>query len=484
MRRQPLLPVTAYSIKISITALCLVAALATVWAVGKVHHSTRRAVETPASTLPIQGAQPLTPETRSRPELTAVRGARAEPGRVATRLLKAYGDLPLTFEANQGQTDSRVKFLSRGGGYSLFLTPRETVLALAAPSRARCAKRRDFRQSRATVLRMRLVGGNRAPELVGLDELPGRSNYFIGRDPKKWRTNVLNYRQVAERGVYPGIDLVYHGNQQQLEYDFVIAPGVDPRAIRLAVEGARKMRTDSAGDLILEAAGGELRLHKPVLYQKAEGIEHPVDGRYALEGKHEVAFQVGKHNPTLPLIIDPILSYSTYLGGSGIDSANAIAVATDGTAFVAGGTSSADFPTAHSLQPSTGGPRDFPQDAFVSKISADGSGLLYSTYLGGSEQDQANGIAVDTFGNAYVVGTTISADYPGTAGAWDPNCSSDGACGSKIHNGLVDSDGFLTKLNPAGSLIIYSGFIGGDANDKAFAVDVDNDGNAYVTGQT
>ena len=150
-------------------------------------------------------------------------------------------------------------------------------------------------------------------------------------------------------------------------------------------------------------------------------------------------------------------------------------MATDGTAFIAGGTSSADFPTAHSLQPSTGGPRDFPQDAFVSKISADGSALLYSTYLGGTEQDQANGIAVDTFGNAYVVGTTISPDYPGTAGAWDPNCSSDGECGATLpfRNGLVDSDGFLTKLNPAGSLIIYSGFIGGDEHDRALAVAVD-----------
>ena len=333
---------------------------------------------------------------------------------------------------------------------------------------------------------MRLVGGNPAPELVGLDELPGRSNYFIGRDPKKWHTNVPNYRQIAERGVYAGIDLVYHGNQQQLEYDFVIAPGADPRAIRLAVDGARKMRTDSAGDLIVEAAGGELRLHKPVIYQKAEGIEQPVDGGYVLEGKHEVAFHVGKYNPGLPLVIDPILSYSTYLGGSGIDGANAIAVATDGTAFIAGGTSSADFPTAHSLQPSTGGPRDFPQDAFVSKISADGSALLYSTYLGGTEQDQANGIAVDTFGNAYVVGTTISPDYPGTAGAWDPNCSSDGECGATLpfRNGLVDSDGFLTKLNPAGSLIIYSGFIGGDEHDRALAVAVDTEQNAYVTGQT
>src|SRR2546427_4878614 len=188
MRRQPLLPVTPYSIKISIIALCLVAALATVWVVGKVHHSTRRAVETQASALPIQGAQPLTPRIRSRPELTAVRGARAEPGRVAPRLLKAYGDLPLTFEANQGQTDSRVKFLSLGSSYSLFLTPREAVLALAAPSRARDAKRQD-RRSRAAALRMRLVGSNPSPELVGLDELPGRSNYFIGRDPKKWRTN-------------------------------------------------------------------------------------------------------------------------------------------------------------------------------------------------------------------------------------------------------------------------------------------------------
>jgi hypothetical protein len=431
--------------------------------------------------------------------LTSARDSQPELGSAApTRLRKAYGNLPLSFESNQGQTDGQVKFLSRGGGYTLFLTPRETVLALAARSRAGDTKRQCRLQSQASVVRMRLVGSNPAPELVGLDELPARSNYFIGSDPNKWHTNVPNYRQVAERGIYPGIDLVYYGNQRLLESDFVISPGADPRALRLALDGVRKVRTNSEGDLIVEVAGGELRLHKPVVYQPKDSRNRPgnseltmqnsqfVDGRYVIRGKREVAFQVGKYDSSLPLVIDPILSYSTYLGGSEIDSANAIAVATDGTAFTTGGTSSSDFPTAHSLQPQTRGPRDFPQDAFVSKISADGSTLLYSTYLGGSQQDQGNGIAVDTFGNAYVVGTTVSEDYPGTEGAWDPNCSSDGHCGSTLpgRTGLVDSDGFLTKLNPAGSLIIYSGFIGGDQNDKASAVAVDTEQNAYVTGQT
>ncbi|MBZ5545684.1 MAG: SBBP repeat-containing protein, partial [Acidobacteriia bacterium] len=385
---------------------------------------------------------------------------------------------------------------------------------------------------------MRLVGANATATLSGVEELPGKSNYFLGNDPKRWHTNIPNYRKVAARNVYPGIDLVYYGDQRQLEYDFVVAPGADPSGIRFAIEtgslgletGNSKLenrqpapnpesgtpnpgslRIDADGDLVVQLDGGEVRFHKPVVYQeqlavaslqsKVENNRQSVDARYVLRPvnpksqtenpKFEIAFALGPYNKALPLVIDPVLSYSTYLGGNqpgtpgtGLDMANAIAVSSDGSAFIAGETDSLDFPTVHALQPETGGPFDIPDDAFVAKISPDGSALLYSTYLGGSQQDRANGIAVDSFGNAYITGSTISEDFPHSEGVFDPNCGVDGHCNSSLFGGLVTYDAFVTKLNPAGSAIVYSGFLGGRGHTLGFGIAVDVNGNAFVTGAT
>ena len=229
---------------------------------------------------------------------------------------------------------------------------------------------------------MRLSDGSHVRSLDGQDELTGKSNYFIGNDPSQWHTGVANYARVAEKGVYPGIDLVYHGHQGQLEYDFEVAPEADPGRIRLALEGAQGLRLDPQGELLVKVRGGELRFRQPVAYQATNGAKRLIPVRYMLKGKNQVEFRLAAYDRRQPLVIDPILAYSTYLGGSSIDSANGIAVAPDGTTFIAGGTFSADFPTVHALQPNAGGPNDFPQDAFVSKISADGSTLVYSTYLG------------------------------------------------------------------------------------------------------
>ncbi|HLW79513.1 MAG TPA: choice-of-anchor D domain-containing protein [Terriglobia bacterium] len=412
--------------------------------------------------------------------------------------MKSYGSAPLSFEPNLGQTDSRVKYLARGNGYAMFLTPSEAVFELQQPASsdgkagggtpgAKLGSKGSASGARGEVVRMKLLGSNPSPLMAGLDELPGKSNYALGKDPTKWRMGVPTYRKVAEREVYPGINLLYYGNQRQLEYDFVVGTGADPRAIRFEVDGAKRLHTDSAGDLTVEIAGGNLRLHKPVVYQKAEGGIEPVEGRYVVKGKRQVAFQVGRYDARRALVIDPILEYSTYVGGSSIDGANAIAIASDGTAFITGGTFSTDFPTAgtHPLQPDAGGPNDFPNDAFVSKLSADGSTLLYSTYLGGNLQDVGNGIAVDTFGDAYVTGTTLSSNFPTTPGSFDPNCPPNGACGAGLYpNGEINSACFLTELNPAGSAILYSTYIGGEGNTRCQAVAVDNDQNAYVTGST
>jgi hypothetical protein len=203
------------------------------------------------------------------------------------RLAKTYGKLPLSFEVNRGQTDRRVKFLSRGSGYNLFLTPTEAVLVLhrATANQARHSAdaqaevtEREAEKTSSTVLRMQLVGANAATRISGLQELPGKSNYFIGNDPKKWRTNVPNYGRVQIHDVYQGVDLMYYGNQRQLEDDFVVAPGADPRAITMAIAGARKVSIDAQGELVIASPGGEVRLRKPVIYQRAGGVLHEIAG--------------------------------------------------------------------------------------------------------------------------------------------------------------------------------------------------------------
>jgi hypothetical protein len=376
-----------------------------------------------------------------------------------TQISETYGKLPLSFEENRGQVDAKVKFLSRGRGYNLFLSPTEAVFALHAQATTVQTRR---------VLRMKLVGTNPSPEVTGLEELPGKSNYFIGSDPARWRTNVATYARVKYRDVYPGIDLVYYGNQRQLEYDWIISPGAEPGAIRFAIEGAKRIKVDSSGDLVLAIAGGEVRLHKPVVYQETEGVRHEIAGGFVSPSNHEVAFSIADYDRTRPLVIDPILIYSTYLGGSGDDFTNGIAVDSSGSVYVTGSTSSTNFPTANPLQPASGGGS---YDAFVTKFNPSGSALVYSTYLGGSGDDSGNGIALDSSGNAYVTGSTSSTNFP-TANPLQPA------------SGGGSYDAFVTKFNSSGSVLVYSTYHGGAGEDKGLGVALDSSGDAHVTGST
>jgi len=464
------------------------------------------------------------------------------------KLVETYGQLPLSFEANQGQTDSQVKFLSRGPGYTLFLTGEEAVLSLSSqksvrqltdrsqqpasrnskwetgnwkletgnwpisnlqseisnrqsllprptdsgprPTGAFLSPSSDNHQSsidNSSVLRLRLVGANANARVTGLDPLPGKSNYFIGNDPQKWRTNVSNYAKVRYADVYPGVDLVYYGNQGQLEYDFVVSPGADLRAIALSIEGADKMEVDARGDLVLQTHGGDVRLHKPVVYQPTTDngrlttdgpanspftIHHSqfVDGRFVLFAANRIGFEVPRYDRSLPLVIDPVLSYSTYLGGSGGDGADGIAVDSSGNAYVTGSTSSTDFPTQNPLQPANMG-----SDAFVAKLDATGTNLIYSTYLGGTSGDVGRGVAVDSSGNAYVVGGTCSTDFPVVRPF---QVGYGGGCGYWY------GDAFVVKLDASGSSLIYSTYLGGGDDDEGRAIAVDFAGNVYVTGGT
>src|SRR3989442_679598 len=391
------------------------------------------------------------------------------------QVLAAYGKLPLSFEANQGQTEPQVKFLSRGSGYTLFLTSTEAVLMLTKadahakhriPGEARLV---EPEKGAGTVLRMKLLGANPAPAVAGVGELPGKSNYFVGNDPKKWRANVPTYAKIEYRDVYPGVNLVYYGNQRQLEHDFVVSPGADPKAITLAFEGMDGVAIDALGDLVLRADGGEVRLRKPIVYQEQDGQRAVIPTRYVLKAEREVAFEVAAYDATKPLIIDPVLAYSTYLGGSGGDQGFGVAVDAVGNAYVTGFAGSSDFPTtAGAFQTAFGGGE---ADAFVTKLNPTGSALVYSTYLGGDGFDPGDGIAVDATGNAYVTGLTFSTNFPTTPGAFQTTPK-------------FASDAFVVKLNAAGTALVYSTFLGGDGFDQGHGIAVDAEGNAYATGGT
>ena len=443
------------------------------------------------------------------------------------RVFADYGKLPLRFEANQGQTDRQVKFLSRGRGYDVFLTRDEAVLTLRRPSElgstvdksiqskelllspeglvAVRESRNQSPQSKPTVaLHMKLVGANPQASAVGIDELSGKSNYFVGNNPKKWRTNVSTYAAVRYKDIYPGVDLVYHGNQGQLEYDFVVAPGVDPHVVTLEIktqhselqtlqgQAEEQAWIDTDGNLVLPTEGGEVRFHKPVVYQSAsQGA--PSDGarpgkttsgkpsrsfiesRYVLRKPDRVGFEVAAYDAGKALIIDPVLSYSTYLGGSMDDFGNAITVDSDGNIYVTGGTTSPNFPTTRGVYQTSyggadGGYQSVNGDVFVAKLNPSGSALVYSTYLGGSGDDNAYGIVVDAAKNVYLTGGTNSSNFPVTPGVYQPTSG-----------GLTDV--FVTKLDPNGAKLLYSTHIGvATEGIRGFGIAVDGAGSAYITG--
>jgi hypothetical protein len=383
------------------------------------------------------------------------------------RVSTAYGRLPLSFEINQGQSAEQVKFLARGQGYSLFLTASEAVLRLRAPARDKSEP--------DTVVRMRLLGAEPNPALAGLERLPGTSNYFIGNDPAKWQRQVPSFGRVKYTGVYPGIDLVYYGNQRQLEYDFLVAAHADPRRIVLAFDGVRALSLDAEGNLILQTSYGEITQHKPVIYQDIDGKRQRVDGRYVLRAKHRVGFHIARYDTSRPLVIDPVLSYATYLGGSSNDIAHAIAVDGSGSAYVTGVTSSTNFPGVggNSIRPANSGS----DDVFVTKLNAAGSAIVYSTYLGGSGADIGHAIAVDSAGNAYVTGETNSGTPTPTSVPFPTTAAFDAS-----YN--LGGDAFVSKLNAAGNALLYSTFLGGGGTERAYGIAVDASGAAYVTGHT
>ena len=400
------------------------------------------------------------------------------------RALDAYGKLPMRFEVNQGQFDARVKFAARGAGYALMLTGDEAVLTLHASEKsapATASRKSEIQGSagkttlarsaasrnKTTVIRTSLVNAYPTVTARGEQELPGRSNYFFGNDPRQWRTNVAGYSRVVYRQVYRGIDLTYYGNGRQLEYDFNLAAGVDPAAIRMRIAGAANLKVDSNGDLLIETGEGLLREHRPIVYQQTDGQRTAVEARYVISNGSEVGFALGRYDSNRPLVIDPTLIYATYLGGTSDDFAAAVAVDGSGNAYVTGYTISTDFPTVNPLQAVRGGGFD----AFVSKLNATGTALVYSTFFGGANDDFGKAVAVDFLGNAHITGSTFSNNFPTASPI------------QAAHNGTA-SDAFVTKLNATGSAILYSTYLGGSDADEGRGIVVDSLDNASVTGLT
>jgi len=431
--------------------------------------------------------------------------ARAASSDAARHAAAKYVQIPLSFEPNKGQTDSSVRFLSRGSGYSLFLTQDEVVLSLERQN-APAATTGQKLASRDT-LRMKLVGANSNTDVTGTAPQSGVVSYLIGNDPNKWHTGIQTLGKVNFAQVYPGVDLVFYGNQRQLEYDFVVAPGADASRIAWQIDGAQST-IDADGNLVLSAANGPAGFKKPVLSQMDGDRKVAVEGAFTVAA-NRIGFQIGSYDHSKPLIIDPVLTYASYLGGSGNDSIGSIpnyngsgnpyagtAVTqgigfdSDGSAYVVGSTTSTDFPTSNPYQ-STNNESSGNASVFITKFSPDGSSLAYSTYVGGSGTSKSsNGmaIAVDSSGEAFVTGWTNSADFPTTPGAFQTICAPGStdwwapAETTTCPGGNMSP--FLLKLNAAGSGLVYSTFLGGAGNALGEAIAIDAAGRAYLVGDS
>lgn len=367
------------------------------------------------------------PEPGSRPSQSAWAGVDAK-----AKVRASYGKLPLAFEDLKARPQGKMRFVSRGSGRAIWLGGAEIGLSL------KNGPKRDL-------ISMELKGADAAARALCLEKLPGKSNYLIGDDPGRWSLDVPRYARARFEGVYPGIDVEYYGNQDRLEYDILVKPGADPGAILWEVRGAKKVRLDGQGDLVLSAEGGDVLFKKPACYQsQGFGSRREVEGRYTLKDGNKVGFELAAYDREKELVIDPVLAYSTYLGGSGWDWVSDIAVDLNGCAYVTGFTDSTDFPTVNAAQGTYGGGQ---YDVFVAKLNATGGALVYCTFLGGNDMDLGNGIAVDLSGCAYVTGQTYSANFPRN---------------NAFQNSLRGlSDMFVAKLNAAGNGLVYSTFLGG-----------------------
>jgi len=392
---------------------------------------------------------------------------RVSPSALSAR--QDFGQLPLTFEANRGQSNSQVKFLSRGNGYTAFLTAGGLTLALhpknGAPAPGTQNTSAVVESHLLPVVHMSLLGAAKNPRISGEDLQPGRINYFLGNDPAKWLTNVPNFAKIRYKDVYPGIDLIYYGNHRQLEYDFEIKPGADPHKIRFEISGTTQIALDTEGNLELQVGGEQLRLQCPAVYQGSSNSRTPVNGHYVVTDRTHVAFEVAAYDSSKPLTIDPVLIYATYLGGSGTDLATGIAVDASGSVYLAGYSNSVDFPVTAtgSLSPNS-------NHVFVAKLDPAGANLVYADYIGGNGADYGLALVLDGANDVYVTGSTTSSNFPAVK-AYQPQQPGPYA-------------GFLTRVSADGSSLLYSSYLGGNSFDQPAGIAIDNLGQVFVAGST
>lgn len=392
------------------------------------------------------------------------------------RQFASLGNLALSFEENRGQAGRQFDALSRGRGATMLFDYSGASVILQRPTENRgthinnaLGPVRHKPQSASTMMRMKLVGAAARARVEKTELLLGKSNYIIGRKPKLWQTNISNYGKLSYVNVYPGVDVTYYGNRRQLEYDFVVRPGGNLSAIEVEFVGAEKVGLDAAGNLIIQLGGGEIVQRKPFIYQETEGVGRAISGGYTLKGGNRVGFGVGSYDRRKPLIIDPVLVFSTYLGGGGDDEGVSVALDSAGKAYVTGVTSSTDFPlTAGAAQAIKGGGSDI----FVTKLNATGTAAVYSTYIGGVGSDEGLALAVDLAGSAYVTGLTNSPDFPVTQGSVQT-----------MHGGGA-TDAFVLKLNAVGAGLAYGTYLGGNLDEEGYGIAVDTDSSAYVAGVT
>jgi len=371
-----------------------------------------------------------------------------QPQTVKAQTVQALGGVPLVFEPNLGQTDSRVRFLTRTGGMTSFLTDHENVIALSRrKSSADAHDPHVTPDTELSVVRIELDGARAPRSFEGIERAGSISNYFIGSEPSKWVTNVPNYRRVRASDVYPGVDLVYYGDGRKLEYDLVVRAGGNPESIRLRYKGAVRLSSDKQGNLLIGTHLGTIIQRKPRVYQEIDGARREIQASYSIRAG-KVGFAVAKFDRKRDLVIDPVLEYATYLGGTGGETSYGIAVGSGGDAYVTGYTNSADFPTTSGAYATAARP----PKVFVTRLNASGTSLVYSTYLGGNKSDQGYGIAVDAAGEAFITGTTSSNDFPTTPGSYQPS------------HGGGSSYSFVTKLNTAGSALAYSTYLGANSS--------------------